>query len=130
MFLTIEASLAICKQYSGIDADDFTWDTSLTAFLEASRAIESYRPILIAAMQVLKFSSGITRGSLSSAEGVKWITPGEATEAIAGYLMEQEALDGSLTGIPASWSILVLRPKLCGCDPVAVASPIFSALYA
>lgn len=128
MFTTLAIALPVCKQYSGVDLTDTTWDISLTAFLESSKAVEGYRPIIVAAMQILKFSSGITRGSLSSADGVKWIDPTQIKDAIAGYLMEQEGLDSSLTGIPYQWSVYFLRPKLCGCDPVALGPTGMSAM--
>jgi hypothetical protein len=130
MFTDLQTALAVCKQYSGIDADDEEWDASLAVFLAASKATESYRPILVAAMQVLKFSSGITRAGLSSADGAKWLDPKQAQEAITGYLLEQEALDGGLSGIPPTWTISFLRPKLCGCDSAAIHIPLFGALYA
>lgn len=127
MFPQLAAALATCKLYCGIAADDPTWDAALTAFLQSSKGTESFRPLAIAALQVWQFSAGIARGGLASADGATWLNPDQIKNAIQGYLVEQEALDCALTGIPPYWSISQLRARLCSCDGGVA---VFGAAYA
>ncbi|MBW4636368.1 MAG: hypothetical protein KME30_32175 [Iphinoe sp. HA4291-MV1] len=131
MFTDITTALTVCKQYAGISLQDTKWDLALTTMLEASKAQPNiYRCFIVAALQIWS-RSATSRGQLISADGVKWLTPKEIAEAIAGLLATQEALDTGLT-IPPGWSVPEKRPLLCGCEKVSdtVGTPIFTAMIA
>ncbi|MBW4666478.1 MAG: hypothetical protein KME60_03280 [Cyanomargarita calcarea GSE-NOS-MK-12-04C] len=117
MFITIEEAIAVVKQYAGIPVASFQWDESLLALLEGSRGLESYRPYIVAAFHLWS-ASGAVRQQLYEGDGAKFLKPEDLTPTITGLLATQEAIDGQLTGIPESWSIIKVR-LLCGCSKVA-----------
>ncbi len=113
MFPTLEAAIAISKQYAGIANNNFLWDDSLTALLTASKGIESYRPYIVAAYHLWS-ASGIARKQLYEGDGAKFLKPEDLKPAVEGLLQTQESLDGQLSGIADSWSVAKVR-LLCGC---------------
>lgn len=112
-----QTALDIVKLHCYLAVEDQTYDISLTLDLEAAKANESYRPYVVAAMQVY---TQPPRSGVIEAEGVKWE---KNEQIIEGLLTRQEAMDGTLTGIPRTWSVTWMRNQiLCKCEGVTLGS--------
>lgn len=123
MFIVLAEALATAKRWGGVS--DPIFDSDLNGLLEASRAIESFRPYAVAAYWVATGAT-TTRGLLYEATGeAKFLKPEELDQLIMRLLALQEGFDSALTGIPTGWNLAALKATLCkGCKAEDSNTPI------
>lgn len=118
MAFTETQAKEVVRQYLQADSGDPALDTIITSVLDASKAVESYRPFIAAAAVC---NTILLRGGIIEADGVRWEP---TSEVIEGLLALQAAFDVNLT-IPSGWSVAEFRVKLIGTE-----NPVFSAMVA
>lgn len=118
MFIDISTALAIAKANLGISTTDTSRDAELSVLLTQSAGVGGgvtyYRPYIVAAY-VLPLWSAVSRGTLISADGAKWLAPEDFLPLIQSLLTLQESADCGCEVDPC-WTVDNLRVRLtCGC---------------
>lgn len=115
MIYDLLTAVNLVKITIGISENENYKDEIIINLLEDSKAIESYRPFIVASKMIAFFPprEGVIKASGS--DGVEWV---DNNYLIEGLLDMQTTLDRTLTGVKPGWSVMDSKDEKFNIYPV------------